>query len=141
MGNKVLEICITNKDDILDNMRANDHFSPYMEHAIKIIEDMDLPNLTEIFDFDGHPNEGLVYSFEDNQENLLPHIGICLERITDFALDEFGWSYKTVYSMPIVIIPMDTDLSDIDTDAIKELDENDYWFQNSMAFNHYYGFK
>ena len=46
MGNKVLEICITNKDDILDNMRANDHFSPYMEHAIKIIEDMEYAQST-----------------------------------------------------------------------------------------------
>lgn len=104
---EIKEWFCTNKEEVLKMLDRNHHFSPYMDEVIKIVEQLNLPDLEEIFNYEENKNEFLVYNLIDEQEVLFPITGLSIDKIYNFEQTETGCSHNTKYSIPIVVIPLE----------------------------------
>lgn len=134
-----------NKEEILEYLNANlDHDKDYKDtlKVIKLIEEMDLPDLSEMLDYDENSNEALVYDFMFEQEGLFSFVAVSLNRIYDITFESDGFlsSHGVAYSIPIAVVPYGNELSNLTKEDIKWADDQNEHEGFGGSYNHFYGF-
>lgn len=136
MKDKIKDLYCVNKEDVLEYLELNMHLSPHMQHVVDIVKQLDLPNLYEMFDFEKHPDEALVYNITALQECTFPTVSISIDRIYNIeTIQGLRYSHDIIHSIPIVIVPMEWDYGYICKENIENIDEDEFYW----SFNHFYG--
>ena len=107
-----------NKEELLECLNMTlEHDCDYKDtlKVIKLIEEMELPDLSQMLEYNENSNEALVYNVMFEDEGLFPFIAVSLERYYNisFADDGFVGSHCIAYSIPIVIVPYGNELENL----------------------------
>ena len=129
-----------NKEELLEYLNTN--YDNDVKKIIQIIEELDLPDLSEMLEYNENSNEALVYDFWIEQEGLFSFIVVSLERVYDIIFDHEGLlsSHCTAYSIPIAIVPYGNELVNLKKEDIKWADNRDEHEGFGGSYNHFYGF-